>query len=53
MIVKVCSLGCLLMEELDMRQSPCAVVMGGEYNISVGIQQTTLYQAELQLRNRS
>ena len=36
-----------------MGQSPCAVVMGEDYNIPVGIQQTTLYQAEVSLRNTS
>jgi hypothetical protein len=36
-----------------MRQSPCAVVMGEDYNLPVGTQQMTLYQAELSLRNRS
>jgi len=36
-----------------MRQSRCAVVMGEDYNVPVGIQQTTLYQAELSLRNKS
>jgi len=37
------------MEELDMRQSPFAVVMGEDYNIPVDIQHTTLYQAALSL----